>query len=91
MKILVTGVNGLVGNSIIKLLSNTQHEVFKSSRRVEGLADHKVDITLKNDLDLFFSKFEPDIFKTKFFPIFLFFFEGSVVGTASSKARVYGC
>jgi dTDP-4-dehydrorhamnose reductase len=61
MKILVTGVNGLVGNSIIKLFSNTQHEVFKSSRRIEGFADHKVDITLKNDLDLFFSKFEPDV------------------------------
>ena len=61
MKILVTGVNGLVGNSIIKLLSNTQHEVFKSSRKVEGLADHKVDITYKDDLDLFFSKFNPDV------------------------------
>ena len=50
MKILVTGVNGLVGNSIIKILSKSEHEVFKSSRRIEGLADHKVDITLKDDL-----------------------------------------
>ena len=61
MKILVTGVNGLVGNSIIKILSKSEHEVFKSSRRIEGLADHKIDITLEDDLELFFAKFNPDV------------------------------
>jgi len=61
MKILVTGVNGLVGNSIIKVLSKSNHEVFKSSRRVEGLAEYKVDITSRDDLELFFEKFDPDV------------------------------
>jgi dTDP-4-dehydrorhamnose reductase len=61
MKILVTGVNGLVGNSLIKVLSKSNHEIFKSSRRIEGLADYKVDVTSKDDLELFFAKFDPDV------------------------------
>ena len=45
MKILITGVNGLVGNSLYKLLEESDHIVYSSSRNIEGLAKYKVDIT----------------------------------------------
>ena len=41
MKILITGVNGLVGNSLYKLLEESDHIVYSSSRNIEGLAKYK--------------------------------------------------
>ena len=54
MKILITGINGLVGNSLYKLLKNSGHELFYSSRNLEGLANYKVDISEKDEVDSFF-------------------------------------
>ena len=45
MKILITGINGLVGNSLYKLLQNSNHKLFYSSRTKVGLAKYKVDIS----------------------------------------------
>ena len=61
MKILITGVNGLVGNSLYKLLKESDHIVYSSSRNIEGLAKYKVDITNKNEVDSFFESEKPDV------------------------------
>ena len=61
MKILITGVNGLVGNSLYKLLEESDHIVYSSSRNIEGLAKYKVDITDKNEVDSFFESEKPDL------------------------------
>ena len=61
MKILITGVNGLVGNSLYKLLEESDHIVYSSSRNIEGLAKYKVDITNKNEVDSFFESEKPDL------------------------------
>ena len=61
MKILITGVNGLVGNSLFKLLEESDHIVYSSSRNIEGLAKYKVDITNKNEVDSFFESEKPDL------------------------------
>mgnify|MGYP001167677014 FL=1 len=61
MKILITGVNGLVGNSLYKLLEESDHIVYSSSRNIEGLAKYKVDITDKNEVDSFFESEKPDV------------------------------
>ena len=61
MKILITGVNGLVGNSLYKLLKESDHIVYSSSRNIEGLAKYKVDITNKNEVDSFFESEKPDL------------------------------
>ena len=61
MKILITGVNGLVGNSLYKLLEKSDHIVYSSSRNIEGLAKYKVDITNKNEVDSFFESEKPDL------------------------------
>ena len=50
MKILITGINGLVGNSLHKLLQKSDHKLFCSSRNLEGLAKYKVDISKKYSL-----------------------------------------
>ena len=60
MKILITGVNGLVGNSLFKLLENSNHEIFPSSRIIEGLAKYRLDITDRDEVDSFFKSFSPD-------------------------------
>ena len=61
MKILITGVNGLVGNSLYNLLEESDHIVYSSSRNIEGLAKYKVDITNKNEVDSFFESEKPDL------------------------------
>ena len=61
MKILITGVNGLVGNSLYKLLEESDHIVYSSSRNIEGLAKYKVDITNKNEVDSFFESEKQDL------------------------------
>ena len=60
MKILITGVNGLVGNSLFSLLENSDHKIFLSSRKLEGLANIKLDITKKEEVDSFFNSEKPD-------------------------------
>ena len=45
MKILVTGSNGLVGNAIHKLLTNSDHEYINTSWSLGGIASHVIDIT----------------------------------------------
>lgn len=61
MKILITGINGLVGNSLYKLLKDSGHELFYSSRNLEGLANYKVDISEKDEVDSFFKLENPDV------------------------------
>lgn len=61
MKILITGINGLVGNSLFKLLQNSDHKLFFSSRNLGGLANYKVDISNKGEVNDFFISQKPDI------------------------------
>jgi dTDP-4-dehydrorhamnose reductase len=61
MKILITGVNGLVGNSLYRLLQDSDHKLFFSSRNLEGLANYKVDITDKVEVNSFFKSERPDV------------------------------
>ena len=61
MKILITGINGLVGNSLFKLLQNSDHKLFFSSRNLGGLANYKVDISNKGEVNDFFMSQKPDI------------------------------
>ncbi len=60
MKILITGTNGLVGNSLHELLQESDHKLFCSSRNLEGLAKYKVDISKKDEVDSFFKSYRPD-------------------------------
>ena len=60
MKILITGINGLVGNSLHKLLQKSDHKLFCSSRYLDGLAKYKVDISKKDEVDSFFKSHRPD-------------------------------
>ena len=46
MKILVTGSNGLVGNAIHKLLTNSDHEHINTSWSLGGIASHVIDLSL---------------------------------------------
>ena len=61
MKILITGINGLLGNSLYKLLQNSDHKLFFSSRNLGGLANYKVDISNKGEVNSFFASQKPDI------------------------------
>ena len=61
MKILITGINGLVGNSLFKLLQNSDHKLFFSSRNLGGLANYKVDISNKGEVNDFFMSQKPNI------------------------------
>ena len=61
MKILITGVNGLVGNSLYRLLQDSDHILFFSSRNLEGLANYKMDITDKAEVNSFFKSERPDV------------------------------
>ena len=61
MKILVTGINGLVGNALDRLLSETNHNTLKTSRTLDGIAQEKLDITSVSELDKIFDDFKPDV------------------------------
>lgn len=61
MKILITGVNGLVGNSLHRLLQDSDHKLFFSSRNLKGLANYKVDITDEVEVNSFFKSERPDV------------------------------
>ena len=61
MKMLITGVNGLVGNSLYRLLKTSDHKLFLSSRKIDGLAKYKVDIANKEEVDSFFKYEKPDV------------------------------
>ena len=58
MKILVTGINGLVGNALDRLLSETNHNTLKTSRTLDGIAQEKLDITSVSELDKIFDDFK---------------------------------
>jgi len=60
MKVLITGINGLVGNSLHKLLEKSDHKLFCSSRNLEGLAKYRVDVSKKDEVDSFFKSYRPD-------------------------------
>ena len=47
MKILITGINGLVGNALFNFYSDSNHELLLTSRNLEGLASVSLDITKK--------------------------------------------
>ena len=58
---LITGVNGLVGNPLYRLLKTSDHKLFLSSRKIDGLAKYKVDIANKEEVDSFFKYEKPDV------------------------------
>ena len=60
MRILVTGVNGLVGSSLVKLLSKKNHSVLFTSRIKEYYASEKLDITNSSDVKKNISDFRPN-------------------------------
>ena len=60
MKILVTGINGLVGNALDRLLSETNHNTLNTSRTLDGIAQEKLDITSVSEIDKIFDDFKPD-------------------------------
>ncbi len=60
MKILVTGINGLVGNALDGLLSETNHNTLNTSRTLDGIAQEKLDITSVSEIDKIFDDFKPD-------------------------------
>tara|TARA_B100000287_G_scaffold434633_1_gene499665 strand:+ start:1997 stop:2857 length:861 start_codon:yes stop_codon:yes gene_type:complete len=61
MKILITGINGLVGNSLYNLLKKSSHQIFSSSRVINGLANYKVDVTSKKEINSFFKLEQPEV------------------------------
>ena len=61
MRVLVTGVNGLVGTSIAKLLSKKKYNVLLTSRKKENLATQKLDISSINEVNKTISDFKPDV------------------------------
>ena len=61
MRILVTGVNGLVGTSIAKLLSKKKYNVLLTSREKENLATQKLDISSIYEVNKTISDFKPDV------------------------------
>ena len=61
MKILITGINGLVGNSLYKLFQKSNHILYCSSRTKGGLAKYKVDISNKDEVNSFFKSEKPDV------------------------------
>ena len=60
MKILVTGSNGLVGNAIHKLLTNSDHEHINTSWSLGGIASHVIDITDNESIEKVVKEFRPD-------------------------------
>ena len=60
MKILVTGSNGLVGNAIHKLLTNSDHEHINTSWSLGGIASHVIDITDNESIEKVVEEFRPD-------------------------------
>ena len=75
MKILITGINGLVGNSLYKLLQNSDHRLFFSSRNLGGLANYKVDISNIGEVDSFFTSQKPDYWSENIYFCFFFKFQ----------------
>tara|TARA_B100000745_G_scaffold260714_1_gene184377 strand:- start:47 stop:910 length:864 start_codon:yes stop_codon:yes gene_type:complete len=60
MKILITGINGLVGNALFNFYSDSNHELLLTSRNLEGLASASLDITKKEEVDNIIDEFKPD-------------------------------
>ena len=60
MKILITGINGLVGNALFNFYSDSNHELLLTSRNLEGLASVSLDITKKEEVDNIIDEFKPD-------------------------------
>ena len=61
MRVLVTGVNGLVGTSIAKLLSQKKYNILLTSRKKEDLATYKLDISSIFEVNKTISDFKPDV------------------------------
>ena len=60
MKILVTGSNGLVGNAIHKLLTDSDHEYINTSWSLGGIASHVIDVTDNESIEKVVGEFRPD-------------------------------
>ena len=60
MKILITGINGLVGNALFNFYSDSNYELLLTSRNLEGLASVSLDITKKKEVDNIIDEFKPD-------------------------------
>jgi len=61
MKILVTGSNGLVGNAIHKLLTDSDHEYINTSWSLGGIASHVIDVTDNESIEKVVGEFRPDV------------------------------
>ena len=61
MKILITGINGLVGSTLYELYANSSHDIIPTSRNLEGFATTKLDITKQEEASHVFNAFKPDV------------------------------
>jgi len=61
MKILITGVNGLLGSELFKLYKSSENIIIPTSRNIEGNATIKLDITNQKEVYDVFNEFRPDV------------------------------
>jgi len=61
MKILITGVNGLLGSKLFELYENSNHTIIPTSRNIEGYATVKLDITNEKEVSYVFHEVRPDV------------------------------
>ena len=61
MKILITGVNGLLGSKLFELLSTSEHDIISTGRTQEGLAATALDITNEKQIHQVLEFHKPDV------------------------------
>ena len=61
MKILITGVNGLLGSRLFELYDTSNHTIIPTSRNIEGHATIKLDITNEKEVSHVLYEVRPDV------------------------------
>tara|TARA_B100000676_G_scaffold185495_1_gene182429 strand:- start:903 stop:1763 length:861 start_codon:yes stop_codon:yes gene_type:complete len=61
MKILITGVNGLLGSKLFELLNFSEHDIISTARSQEGLATTTLDITNEKQIHQVLETHKPDV------------------------------
>ena len=61
MKILITGVNGLLGSKLFELLNASEHDIISTARSQEGLATTALDITNEKQIHQVLETHKPDV------------------------------
>ena len=61
MKILITGVNGLLGSKLFELLNFSEHDIISTARSQEGLATTALDITNEKQIHQVLETHKPDV------------------------------